>query len=310
VALPAITIPESVTSIGNSAFENCISLTSIAIPKSVTSVGNFAFYRCTAMTSASIPEGIKTIGDFAFEYCSALESIDLPDSLQSFGMCCFAYCTSLKTAQFGTGLSAISYSAFLGCSSLIGVTTTQFIGEEQNVLILPDNIQTISASAFQDCPSLEHVWIGDGCKRVLTKAFYGDTGLITISSRNELAPDLRSKDSFSDETYETATLYIRDGEDVWNSYIDETYNYWYLFLSREREGEGGIQVGVDEVTTDGISVTSNGMTIEISGNEGEVSIYTLSGVKVYQGSDNRIELRNPDIYVVIVNDKCYKIALK
>jgi len=111
------------------------------------------------MTSASIPEGIKTIGDFAFEYCSALESIDLPDSLQSFGMCCFAYCTSLKTAQFGTGLSAISYSAFLGCSSLIGVTTTQFTGEEQNVLILPDNIQTISASAFQDCPSLEHVWI-------------------------------------------------------------------------------------------------------------------------------------------------------
>ena len=64
-----VTIPNSVTSIGASAFYCCRSLTSVTIPNSVTSIGNFAFYYCDSMTSVSIPNSVTSIGNSAFYYC-------------------------------------------------------------------------------------------------------------------------------------------------------------------------------------------------------------------------------------------------
>ncbi|MCH4201382.1 MAG: leucine-rich repeat domain-containing protein [Bacilli bacterium] len=65
-------IPNSVTSIGNSAFSSCTSLTSIVIPNSVTSIGDYAFYNCSSLTSIVIPNSVTSIGDYAFSYCSSL----------------------------------------------------------------------------------------------------------------------------------------------------------------------------------------------------------------------------------------------
>jgi hypothetical protein len=58
------TIPDSVTSIGNSAFYNCQKLTSVTIPDSVTSIGNYAFYNCP-LTSVTIPDSVTSIGNYA-----------------------------------------------------------------------------------------------------------------------------------------------------------------------------------------------------------------------------------------------------
>ena len=68
-------IPNSVTSIGNSAFSDCSGLTSISIPNSVTSIGNYAFYYCSGLTSISIPNSVTTIGNGAFYYCSGLKDV-------------------------------------------------------------------------------------------------------------------------------------------------------------------------------------------------------------------------------------------
>ena len=62
-------IPNSVTSIGERAFEDCDGLTSITIPNSVTSIGEGAFYSCDGLTSISIPNSVTSIGEYAFEYC-------------------------------------------------------------------------------------------------------------------------------------------------------------------------------------------------------------------------------------------------
>ena len=59
----------SVTSIGNSAFRQCHSLTSATIPNSVTSIGNSAFYRCSSLISVTIPNSVTSIGDDAFSHC-------------------------------------------------------------------------------------------------------------------------------------------------------------------------------------------------------------------------------------------------
>ena len=99
VALGAIaedvTIPESVTGIGRSAFNHCTSLASITIPRNVTSIGDLAFYECTSLAGISIPEGVTSIGESAFCNCSSLKSITIPDSVTRIGGTAFRYCTSL-----------------------------------------------------------------------------------------------------------------------------------------------------------------------------------------------------------------------
>ena len=82
-SLTCITIPDSVTSIGVCTFYNCNSLTSITIPDSVTSIGHSAFYNCTSLTSITIPDSVTTIGDYAFENCKSLTSITIPKQFES-----------------------------------------------------------------------------------------------------------------------------------------------------------------------------------------------------------------------------------
>ena len=68
-------IPNSVTSIGSSAFHGCSGLTSITIPNSVTSIGDYAFAYCTSLTSLTIGSGVTSIGDHAFSYCQSLTDV-------------------------------------------------------------------------------------------------------------------------------------------------------------------------------------------------------------------------------------------
>ena len=94
--LTEYTIPDSVTSIGDYAFEYCQYLTSITIPDGVTSIGGEAFYGCSSLTSITIPDGVTSIGGSAFRGCSSLISITIPDGVASIGYQTFYNCSSLK----------------------------------------------------------------------------------------------------------------------------------------------------------------------------------------------------------------------
>ncbi len=91
----SFTIPNSVTSIGNGAFQYCKSLTSIEIPNSVTSIGDRAFSDCNSLTSIEIPNTVTSIGNYAFRNCISLTSIEIPNTVTSIGDYAFRDCTSL-----------------------------------------------------------------------------------------------------------------------------------------------------------------------------------------------------------------------
>ena len=93
-----VVIEDGVTSIGNSAFNECISLTSITIPDSVTSIGTYAFYDCSSLTSITIPDSVTSIVESAFEDCTNLKTISL--SCKS----------SLKKSDFGEQADLVSYT--------------------------------------------------------------------------------------------------------------------------------------------------------------------------------------------------------
>ena len=92
-------IPNSVTSIGNSAFYCCSGLTSVTIPNSVTSIGDYAFYGCSALTSVTIPNSITSIGDYAFRGL-ALTSVTIPNSVTSIGEGAL-FCVYLTKVNYG-----------------------------------------------------------------------------------------------------------------------------------------------------------------------------------------------------------------
>ena len=116
-----VVIEDGVTSIGNSAFDNCRRLTDITIPKSVTSIGNYAFYNCSSLTSITIPDSVTSIGDYAFFYCYQLTSITLSDSVTSIGNSAFSNCGSLTTISLSCG-SALKKSDFGGQANLVSYT--------------------------------------------------------------------------------------------------------------------------------------------------------------------------------------------
>ena len=152
-----------VTSIGDDAFEYCISLISITIPNSVTSIGSHAFTSCTSLTSITIPDSVTSIGRSAFDYCDSLTTITIPDSVTSIGSYAFEYCISLTSITIPNSVTSIGEYAFSGCESLTSVT-------------IPNSVTSIDNNAFGYCDSLTDIYYA-GSKEQWDK--------ITIGGNNE-----------------------------------------------------------------------------------------------------------------------------
>ena len=154
----------------SSAFSDCTSLTSVTIPNSVTSIGDSAFSGCsglkynvfdnalylgnesnpyvalikaksTAITNCTISDKCKVIYSCAFYNCSGLTSVTIPNSVTSIGSCAFYNCSGLTSVTIGNSVTSIGGSAFENCSGLTSVT-------------IPNSVTSIGSYAFENCSGL------------------------------------------------------------------------------------------------------------------------------------------------------------
>lgn len=163
-----IKFPSYIKSIGLKAF-NGYQITKITIPKSVTTIGDYAFYRCTSLKEITfeIPSSVSIIGEHAFEECSSLIGIVLPSSVKSIGAHAFRNCSSLKQVSIPSSVTSVGLMAFYYCSSLIDISLSssldsidsyQFCGCSKLVKILiPSSVKSIKNDAFDYCSSLKQI---------------------------------------------------------------------------------------------------------------------------------------------------------
>jgi tetratricopeptide (TPR) repeat protein len=189
-----MSIPTSVTTIGNNAFFMCDSLTNVSIPNGVASIGNSVFHSCKRLTSIdvtsgnsnyssvdgvlfnkaqtvliqypaekcaisySIPNSVTNIGDEAFSGCKSLKRVDIPNSVVNIGDEAFSRCKSLRSIAIPNSVASIGSSAFKECKSLLNI-------------IIPDSVTEIYADTFSKCSSLKNITIPNSVEDIADSAF-------------------------------------------------------------------------------------------------------------------------------------------
>ena len=179
-ALEQVTLPAGLLEIGEYAFSNCNSLKEIDLPASVTAIGESAFSWCSSLTAVEIPAGVTALPYGVFSACSALERVTLPAGLLEIGAYAFSTCNSLKEIDLPAGLTRLGYGAFQS-SGLREIEIPAGVPELENGvfsdcrdlarIVLPDNLNSIEASAFYNCDSLEEIELPAGLLRIGSDAF-------------------------------------------------------------------------------------------------------------------------------------------
>lgn len=200
-----IVIPETVTyegkdykvtRIGKQAF-NGDDPTSVVIPNTVTSIGEEAFNNCWVMTSVTIGNSVTTIEAKAFSTCRSLTSITIPRSVTSIGRGAFAGC-AITSLVIDDAPVSLDYQAFATCKNLVSVD-------------LGNNIKIIGSYAFYDCDKLPSITIPNSVTEIGDWAFNWCDELMEVISLIE-TPFETPTYVFNDDNYNKATLYVPKGK--------------------------------------------------------------------------------------------------
>ncbi len=127
-SISSVTLPNTITSIGNAGFLSCESLTKIEIPSSVLTIGPSAFSGCINLSEINLPEELYSIGSYAFSGCSSLKSIVIPAGVAKIGTYAFNGCTGLESVYaYVNDVFATGSKAFQGCNNAVLYTRDELL---------------------------------------------------------------------------------------------------------------------------------------------------------------------------------------
>ena len=243
-----VTIPNTITHINEYAFNDCDSLTSIVIPDNVTSMGRSTFENSSNLTSVTIGSGLTEIPMFAFQHCINIESIVIPNTVITIDTQAFSDCKNARSITIGSGATSIQSRAFSYCyvtsftnnSSLNassndywGATVCDAITEDglcvnnnntiidyigtATTLVIPNNITTIAQKGLYG-KNLVHVTIPASVTSIGQYGLRSCMDLESITCYATTAPSIQS--GTFDYVKKGGTLYVPQGStgyDAWMS---------------------------------------------------------------------------------------------
>lgn len=193
--LTNVTLPESITAIGNSAFEDCWALTNMTLPESIITIGERAFKECAGWdTKLTIPNSMTKIGKETFYGCNSLTNVTLPNSLTTIGEGAFYGCNSLTSLNIPNSVNTIEKRAFYNCYNLtsLDIPNSVTIIEDETFyncknltdVTLPNSLTTIGERAFSNCANLTSLNIPNSVTKIGNEAFSNCSSLISVDLNN------------------------------------------------------------------------------------------------------------------------------
>lgn len=195
---------DSITKIGNYAFNGCSDVKSIEFSDSLSSFGICAFYGCSSLESVKIPELVTKISIGTFWKCSNLTSVTIPDSVTEIGNYAFSECSSLTSINIPNGITSIGYQVFTNCSKLSKVIIPDIASwvkidftdntnplmithhlysdadTEITDLVIPEGVTKIGMFAFSGCWGLKSVTLPESLTNIGYSAFSNCSGIKEI----------------------------------------------------------------------------------------------------------------------------------
>ena len=319
-------------------------ITNLIIPNSVTSIGNYAFDGCSGLTSVTIPNSVTSIGEEAFLGCSGLTSVTIPNSVTSIGYYAFAACSGLTSVTIGSGVTSIGSSAFDGVDI---PTVISLIENPFKITGKTSGYRTFSQNTFNNATlyvpkgTIDKYKATDGWKDFLfieEGTGGGDTpttqkcekptisyenGKLTFTSETEGAvcqysiTDTDIKAGSGNEvqlgvTYNISVFAAKAGYD--NS---ETATATLCWIDQQPKTEG-VTNGIANIPANAVLIQSEGGSIKVQGvDEGtQVNVYGINGTQV--GSDIsqsgaatiNTNLQPGSIAIVKIGQKSVKVVIK
>ncbi len=202
--ITSVTIPDSVTVIERSAFEDCDGIETVVIGNGVTSIGVYAFNNCDNLTTLTLGEKVTTIESAAFSECKKLESLTIPQSVTTIKNHAFKNCEGITELTFLDSPASIGYQSFAYCKNLVKVD-------------LGDAITTIGESSFFNCSAITEIDIPDSVTIIEADAFCNGRALEKVT----IGKGATSIDDSSFLNGNSVTEYIVDPEN--NAYTNDEY---------------------------------------------------------------------------------------
>ena len=284
--LTSVTLPNSVTSIGNAAFYGCHSLTSpvynahcfaylptsyegeYVIPDGIKQIAGRAFSGCAGLTSITIPESVTSIGGSAFFGCSGLTSVTIPNSVTSFGEYAFYECSGLTSVTIGNSVTEIGNYAFSGCA---GLTSIESLAE------VPP---TLDSYAFDNVSTTIPVYVPCG-----TVSAYQSSVWKAFTNIQEPLAEHSIAVGVNDSIMGTAKV---DENTICGAHITATANYGYHFTQwsdGNTDNPRTLELTQDTILTaefaiNQYSITTTSSHAERGTTQGDTTVNYLEGITI------------------------------